>query len=578
MKKIRVILFVGIVGFLSFTLFSETTYAAGLIPCATTEHPEPCTLCHLIVGFKGLIDYGMGLITIAAIAGIFFAGVMYIISTGDEGMMTKAKGFLKSSLIGFTFVFLGWLLVNTTMWVVGTKGDLGIGVESWNKFTCSTVGSPANPNPNPNPNPASTCVTKEIQSIEIQCEAGMTDSITLSIPATTDKPDNYQLKAIGTFKCIKSDGVSQNVTEDVTADPNVKWESAGEAVAKSESGKITAVKSGVANVKATYTDNVSAAKTASAEATIYVNSCPLDDSNDQQTSMMENKNNLFSTLAGQKAYAKTCPVCKKSKAVSQCELIAGNPNADFVFVLARAKFGVPVAGFEENQCKNSKDWNDNSPSELGEFKTLASEMAGGLNLISSDSQTHFAVYRLDVLYDAGDLQEDGSRPKLQKVIQKDCPNALKNKLLSYGFVYNGSENGHSVEGNSYYCITGMNHKDRLFAHEHIGHIFAKMADEYYVQAQKSCNPDEAWINITKDKQCSKWQNIVSAPNCYAGCQCSKKSDGDQSKCFRSTENSIMRDTLMDGGIFSPLQNYIVDWCVNNYAACPPSNLIEQASK
>ena len=515
-------------------------------------------------------------ITLALVA-IFFSGVMYIISSGDEGMMTSAKGFLKASLIGFAVVLGGWLIVNVTMWVLGAQGDLGIGIEKWNKFTCNTKSSIAIQNINQNPVSINTCTTKEIQSVEVQCEAGKTDSITLDTNPDTEKPDKYQLKAVGNFKCTKADGTSENTTEDITQ--NAKWEVADETVAKVDKGLVTAIKSGVTKIKVIYTDSADASKNASAELAVYVNICPLDENgNDgQQTFSRDNKNNLFSILIPQKAHAETCPVCK-SKAGSQCELIAGNPNADFVFVLARAKFGVPVAGFEENQCKNSKDWNDNNPSELGEFKTLTSEMAGGLNLISSGSQSHFAIYRLDVLYDAGDLQDDGSRPKLQKVIQKDCPNALKNKLLSYGFVYNGSENGHSVEGNSYYCIKGMNYKDRLFAHEQIGHIFARMADEYYVQAQKTCNPDEVWINITKDKQCSKWQNIVSAPNCYAGCQCSKKSDGDQSKCFRSTENSIMRDTLMDGGIFSPLQNYIVDWCVNNYVACPPSNLIEQASK
>jgi len=117
------------------------TSAAGLIPCATTEHPEPCTLCHFIIGFKNLVDYGLGLITIAAIVGIFFAGVMYVISSGNEGMMTSAKSFLKSSLIGFALVFLGWLIITVTMYVLGAKTDLDIGITGWNQFTCDTKSS-----------------------------------------------------------------------------------------------------------------------------------------------------------------------------------------------------------------------------------------------------------------------------------------------------------------------------------------------------------------------------------------------------------------------------------------------------
>ena len=82
------------------------------------------------------------MITIAAIVGIFFAGVFYILSIGDEGMMTKAKGWLKSALLGFTVVFTAWLMVTITMLVLSTKTDLGlVGVTNWYTFSCSTVSS-----------------------------------------------------------------------------------------------------------------------------------------------------------------------------------------------------------------------------------------------------------------------------------------------------------------------------------------------------------------------------------------------------------------------------------------------------
>lgn len=121
--------------------------AAGVIPCATTEHPEACTLCHFVVGFKNLIDWGFTIVAILAIVALFFAGVTYIVSFGDETMMTKAKGFIKSTLIGFAVIFGGWLIVTLTMTVLSAKktgdtgGVLGIGIESWNKFTCDTKSS-----------------------------------------------------------------------------------------------------------------------------------------------------------------------------------------------------------------------------------------------------------------------------------------------------------------------------------------------------------------------------------------------------------------------------------------------------
>lgn len=123
----------------------------GLVPCGRNEgtaaETAPCTLCHLVVGFQRLVQYGMYMVVTLALVGIFFAGVMYIVSSGDEGMMTQAKGFLKVSLIGFSVVIGAWLIVNVTMWILGAKeasdegGTLGINIESWNKFTCDTTQS-----------------------------------------------------------------------------------------------------------------------------------------------------------------------------------------------------------------------------------------------------------------------------------------------------------------------------------------------------------------------------------------------------------------------------------------------------
>lgn len=118
--------------------------AAGLVPCGRMENDPttaddesvPCTLCHFIIGFKGLIDYGFKVIVILSIVAIFAAGTMYIISSGDETMMTKAKGFLKVTLYGFAYVFAGWLIVTVVMLALSAKSDLGIGVANWNTFTC----------------------------------------------------------------------------------------------------------------------------------------------------------------------------------------------------------------------------------------------------------------------------------------------------------------------------------------------------------------------------------------------------------------------------------------------------------
>ncbi len=129
-----------------FAVAPKFSHADGIVPCGNGDASTACTLCDLIVGIHNVVKFGLDLVTVAALAGIFFAGVMYLISAGDEKMMTSAKSFLKASIIGFVVVFAGWLIVTTVIWVLGTKSDMGIGVSSWNNFTCndkSSVGTPS---------------------------------------------------------------------------------------------------------------------------------------------------------------------------------------------------------------------------------------------------------------------------------------------------------------------------------------------------------------------------------------------------------------------------------------------------
>lgn len=171
----------------------------GIVPCGrntgTAEEQAPCTLCHLIVGFQRLVQYGMYMVVTLALVGIFFAGVMYIISSGDENMMTQAKGFLKVSLIGFSVVIGAWLIVNVTMWVLGARegsdegGVLGIKVEKWNKFTCDTKSSQGTGG-TVNNNSSSgqlTCGTNSPGSCKAECDTSVGEVVASQYSCSTGK-------------------------------------------------------------------------------------------------------------------------------------------------------------------------------------------------------------------------------------------------------------------------------------------------------------------------------------------------------------------------------------------------------
>jgi hypothetical protein len=123
--------------------------AAGLIPCGTDANPEPCTLCHFIVGIQGIVSFGLRILISVAVLGIFISGIMYIISSGNEQTITVAKNSFGASIKGFTIVLAAWFLVNITFWVLSANETLGIATskENWYTFTCSTrsTAAPATP-------------------------------------------------------------------------------------------------------------------------------------------------------------------------------------------------------------------------------------------------------------------------------------------------------------------------------------------------------------------------------------------------------------------------------------------------
>ncbi|MFZ2188474.1 MAG: hypothetical protein WAV73_02870 [Candidatus Moraniibacteriota bacterium] len=140
-----------VVFFALFAAIDEASAASGLVPCGLGSN-DPCTLCHLIVGIQGLIQWGMGILITLSITAISIAGVMYVVSSGDPTLTKQAKSFVTSTLIGFALMLGAWLIVNATLWVFSAKEgtatgtsaskySLGLESKNWYTFECSTVSS-----------------------------------------------------------------------------------------------------------------------------------------------------------------------------------------------------------------------------------------------------------------------------------------------------------------------------------------------------------------------------------------------------------------------------------------------------
>jgi len=140
-KKFIAILFI----FVFFGLFAApSVHSAGLVPCGTQEVPRPCHLCDFIVMFKNIFDYARNIAIVIVLLCITFGGIMYIVSTGNEKMMESAKSFISASLIGFTIIFVAWLIVNEVIYVMGANqttlsSGTGAGSFSFSKWWSFTL-------------------------------------------------------------------------------------------------------------------------------------------------------------------------------------------------------------------------------------------------------------------------------------------------------------------------------------------------------------------------------------------------------------------------------------------------------
>lgn len=139
-----------LIGLLLFFSVIPLFYAnADLVNCGRTGQPS-CTICDLVEGIHGIVQFIVSLIAIVGIAIITVAGIMYIVSSGSPSITSMAKTAVKNTLIGVAvilsaFVFLTFMLnslfdnSNADL-TVAEAGLSGVGGNAWN-FTCSITPS-----------------------------------------------------------------------------------------------------------------------------------------------------------------------------------------------------------------------------------------------------------------------------------------------------------------------------------------------------------------------------------------------------------------------------------------------------
>jgi len=105
---------------------------AALVPCGgvnANDKSQACTICHLVDGIHGIVQFVVKLIAVTAIVVIVIAGVMYIISAGNPAMITMAKTAIKNALIGVIVVLTAFMMITFIVNTVFDNYNSGLKVE-----------------------------------------------------------------------------------------------------------------------------------------------------------------------------------------------------------------------------------------------------------------------------------------------------------------------------------------------------------------------------------------------------------------------------------------------------------------
>lgn len=117
------------------------TLAKGLIPCGGVGEPE-CGSCELLQLINNLIEFLVQLAIL--VAGVIFAwgGFKMVISAGESGSISEARGMMTNAVVGIVIVLCAWLAVDTLMKMLLKEQVIGV----WNEIQC-TVPSAYRPLP-----------------------------------------------------------------------------------------------------------------------------------------------------------------------------------------------------------------------------------------------------------------------------------------------------------------------------------------------------------------------------------------------------------------------------------------------
>ncbi len=128
------IIFLFLIGFFTANLAYAGIHTGPIVPCGGSGQAD-CTLCHLWNLGSNIINFISFNLAIPFATILFVvAGILFLVSGGNEQKISLAKSIFTNVIIGLVIIFASWLLIDTLFKTIVDGSVVG----AWNTFpTCN---------------------------------------------------------------------------------------------------------------------------------------------------------------------------------------------------------------------------------------------------------------------------------------------------------------------------------------------------------------------------------------------------------------------------------------------------------
>ena len=122
------------IGFFTANLAYAGIHTGPIVPCGGSGQAD-CTLCHLWNLGSNIINFISFNLAIPFATILFVvAGILFLVSGGNEQKISLAKSIFTNVIIGLVIIFASWLLIDTLFKTIVDGSVVG----AWNTFpTCN---------------------------------------------------------------------------------------------------------------------------------------------------------------------------------------------------------------------------------------------------------------------------------------------------------------------------------------------------------------------------------------------------------------------------------------------------------